>query len=43
MYYKNVLSANRIKGVYKNIEKYIINTPLQYSEDYLLNIMPLFI
>ena len=32
MYYKNVLSANRIKGVYKNIEKYIINTPLQYSE-----------
>ena len=32
MYYKNVLSTNRIKSVYKNIEKYVINTPLQYSE-----------
>ena len=32
MHYKNILSTNRIKGVYKNIEKHVINTPLQYSE-----------
>ena len=32
MHYKNILSTNSIKGVYKNIEKYIINTPLEYSE-----------
>ena len=32
MCYRTILDRKTINGVYKNIEKYIINTPLQYSE-----------